>query len=293
MPTTYEFEGSVLSASLCELGEGPSFETETSTLWWFDILGKALHELHLPTSREIVHYLPIMGSVVASIDAERQLVASDKGLFIRNRATHELQLYCELEPDSLGNRSNDGRVHPSGSLWIGTMSKTSQTGAGAIYHVRQGVVTKLFDRISIPNSICFSPDGTIGYYVDTRVNRMMRVPLDSETGLPSGEATLFVDENGKAGGIDGSICAADGSIWNARWGQGAVDHYSNTGLHLARYSLPARRTTCPAVIGEGRLAVTSSWEGLDDAGRMADRQAGALFEIAAPVSAEPEPAYIL
>ncbi len=293
MPTTYEFEGSVLSSSFCELGEGPSFETETSTLWWFDILGKALHELHLPTGREIVHRLPVMGSVVAAIDAERQLIASDKGLFIRNRANNELTPYVELEPGKPGNRSNDGRVHPSGSLWIGTMGKKAEDGVGSIYHVRQGVVTTLFDRISISNSICFSPDGTTGYYVDTRINRMMRVPLDPETGLPVGEAKVFIDQNGKPGGIDGSICAADGSIWNARWGQGAVDHYSTDGTHLARYSLPARKTTCPAVIGEGRMAVTSSWEGLDEAGRKADPQAGGLFEIAVPVSAEPEPAYTL
>jgi len=293
MTTTYNFEGSVLSSSLCELGEGPSFEAETETLWWFDILGKALHELHMPTGREIVHKLPVMGSVLASIDADRQLLASDKGLFIRNRASGELSLYRELEPEKPGNRSNDGRVHPSGSLWIGTMGRKAEEGAGAIYHVRQGTVTKLVDRISIPNSICFSPDGTIGYYVDTRVNRLMRVPLDPETGLPAGETTLLVDENGKPGGMDGSICASDGTIWNARWDQGALDHYASDGTHLARHLLPARRTTCPVFIGGDRIAITSSWEGFDEAARAADPLAGALFQIAVPIRCEPEPAYRL
>ncbi|WP_117190823.1 SMP-30/gluconolactonase/LRE family protein [Rhizobium terrae] len=292
MTTIYNFEGAVLSSSLCELGEGPTFESATETLWWFDILGKKLHELHLPTNRETVHALPVMGSVLAAIDADRQLLASDKGLFIR-RATGELSLYRELEPEKPGNRSNDGRVHPSGSLWIGTMGRKAEEGAGAIYHVHQGTVTKLFDKVSIPNSICFSPDGTIGYYVDTRVNRMMRLPLDPQTGLPAGEAQVFIDESGKPGGIDGSICARDGTIWNARWNQGAVDHYATDGIHLSRHLLPARRTTCPAFIGSGRLAVTSSWEGLDETARAADPQAGGLFEIAVQIECDPEPAYRL
>jgi sugar lactone lactonase YvrE len=293
MTSAYNFEGQILSSSLCALGEGPAFEAATETLWWFDILGKALHQLHLPTVSETVHHLPFMGSVLAPIDADRQLLASDKGLFIRDRATGELSLYRELEPEKPGNRSNDGRVHPSGSLWIGTMGKKSEDGAGAIYHVAKGVVTKIFDNISIPNSICFSPDGATGYYVDTRVNRLMRVPLDPNTGLPKGEPSVLVDQHGQPGGIDGSICASDGTIWNARWGEGAVDHYGADGTHLSRHLLPARRTTCPVYIGDGRLAVTSAWEGLDDAARAADPLAGALFEIATPIRCEPEPAYRL
>ena len=293
MAPTYTFEGSVLSSSLCELGEGPSFEPETETLWWFDILGKRLHELHLPTGREIVHTLPAMGSALASIDAARQLVATDKGLFIRDRATGEFSPYRELEPEKPGNRSNDGRIHPSGSFWIGTMGRKAEDGAGAIYHVRQGEVTKLFDKISIPNSICFSPDGAIGYYTDTRVNQLMRVSLDPATGLPNGGAEVLIDENGKPGGIDGSICASDGTIWNARWGQGALDHYSADGRHLSRHLLPARRTTCPVFIGKDRLAVSSSWEGLDEAARAEDPLAGALFEIAVSVQCDPEAAYRL
>lgn len=293
MTNVHNFEGTRLSSSLCELGEGPSFEAETATLWWFDIVGKSLHELHLPTGREIVHALPVMGSVIATIDAASQIVATDQGLFIRERANGKLSPYRELEPEKPQNRSNDGRIHPSGSLWIGTMGRKGEDGSGAIYHVRRGVVTKLFDRISIPNSICFSPDGAIGYYVDTRVNRMMRVSLDPQTGLPNGEAKVFIDQNGKPGGIDGSICAADGTIWNARWGQGAVDHYSTDGTHMSRHLLPAKRTTCPVCIGSGRLAVTSAWEGLDEAARAAEPQAGGLFEITVPIECEPEPAYIL
>ncbi len=291
MTTIHPFEGEILSPTLCELGEGPSFEVETNTLWWFNILGKALHGLDLATGLEKVHPLPVMGSVVARIDDARQLIASDKGLFIRDRATGGLSLHCELEPGQDGNRSNDGRVHPSGSLWIGTMGKTAADGAGAIYHVARGEVTKLFDRISIPNSICFSPDGETAYFVDTRVNRVMKVAVDKSTGLPVGDASLFIDGSNEPGGIDGSVCDADGHIWNARWGEGALDHYDAEGRMIERYRLPAQNTTCPAFIGSGRIAVTSAWQGLDEAGRAADTQAGALFAVRTSAEAQYDFAY--
>lgn len=293
MTQTHPFEGDVLSSSLCELGEGPSLEPETNTLWWFDILGRALHELRLEPMQETVHSLPVMGSVAARIDDARQLIASDKGLFIRNRADGSLSLHCELEPGNDANRSNDGRVHPSGSLWIGTMSKSAENGAGSIYHVAQGVVTKLFGDISIPNSICFSPDGATGYFVDTKVNKLMKVPVDPATGLPAGEPSIFIDGSGQEGGIDGSVCDGDGHLWNARWGVGMLDHYDAAGALVARFALPAQRTTCPAFIGDNRIAVTSSWEGLDEAGRAADPLAGALFEVRVAVKARAEHAYRL
>ncbi|TDK37501.1 SMP-30/gluconolactonase/LRE family protein [Rhizobium deserti] len=293
MTPIHEFSGIILSSSLCELGEGPSFEAETGTLWWFDIVGKALHELHVATARETVHALPFMASVVASIDADRQLIASEKGLFIRDRSSGRLSPYCEIEPGKPANRSNDGRVHPSGSLWIGTMSKTGDHGAGAVYHVARGVVTRLFEGVGIPNSICFSPDGSIGYYVDTKINRLMRVPLDPNTGLPKGEPQVLVDQKGQPGGIDGSICDSDGTIWNARWGLGAIDRFGPDGAHLGRYLLPAKQTTCPAFIANGRIAVTSAWQGLDDGARAEDPLAGALFEILVPIESQHEPFYRL
>ncbi len=289
----HDFEGEILSASLCELGEGPNYEASIDTLWWFDILGKALHELQIANRRHTVHQLPFMASVIAPIDGDRQVIGTEKGIFIRHRATGELSLHCELEPDRAGNRSNDGRVHSSGSLWIGTMSKTGEVGAGAIYHIAAGEVTRLFDGISIPNSICFSPDGSLGYFVDTKVNKMMRVSLDPATGLPAGEAEVFIDQAGEPGGIDGSICDGAGEIWNAQWGEGAVDHYAADGRHLARYRIPARQTTCPVFIGNGQIAVTSAREGMDEAAVAADPLAGSLFALSVPISAFKEPSYRL
>nr|CAD6423155.1 SMP-30/gluconolactonase/LRE family protein [Rhizobium sp. Q54] len=285
----------VLSETVCELGEGPSFEAETNRLWWFDILGRTLHERDLASGQERHHRLPFLASVVARIDDERQLLATEKGLYIRSRSDGALTPHVELEPGTTTNRSNDGRVHPSGSLWIGTMGKGAEEGAGAIYHVARATVTRLFAGISIPNGICFSPDGTTGYFVDTKVNHLMCVPLDPGTGLPVGDASLLADTSDRSGGMDGSVCDLEGNIWNARWGGGAVDCYAPDGRLLRSLAVPARQPTCPVFHGDtfDRLAVTSAWEGLGPAERETDLLAGQLFSFAVDMAGLPEPAFRL
>jgi sugar lactone lactonase YvrE len=294
MPEAIAFTGKILCGETLELGEGPSFDPATGTAWWFNIKGKELHELHLESGRKSVHPLPFMASVMAIVDPEQQLIASDQGLFIRNTQTGTFKAYATLE-DNPENRSNDGRMHPSGSLWVSTMGRRAQKGAGAIYHVAKGTVTKLYSNISIPNGICFSPDGSTGYFVDSAVNHIMKVALDPETGLPTGDASVFNDQSGNPGDVDGSVCDADGLIWNARWGQGAVDVYKPDGTKIARYAVPATQSSCPAFIGAkaDRLLVTSAWQDMDAEARAADPNAGQTFELGVSVKGRFEPIFRL
>jgi len=289
----HSFNGKVLSEERLELGEGPIYDFLTERAWWFDILGKTLWEYDPANGATRSYPLPFMASVLALIDRKRQLLASDEGLFLRDVSTGALTPYTKPEPDRPGNRSNDGRVHPSGALWIGTMGKGAQTGAGAIYHVADATVTTLFDNISIPNAICFSPDGATGYFADSRANMLMRVPLDPATGLPLGPASVLVDGRAEPGVFDGSVCDAEGTIWNVRWNAGAVDRYAADGSRIARYELPAKRTTCPAFIGKNadRMIVTSAYEGLDEAARAADSLAGATFELGITMQGRHEPLF--
>lgn len=294
MIQTESFKGKVLVADQMELGEGPTYDPLSGSLFWFDILGKTLCELTVETGAVVKHALPFLGSVLAVIDENRQLIASDQGLFLRERSSGRLSAYAAIE-DKPQNRSNDGRVHPSGALWIGTMSKTADTGAGAIYHVAGTQVTKLFEAVSIPNGICFSPDGAVGYFNDSKVNHMMRVDLNPANGMPTGAPSVFIDQSARNGVIDGSVVDLDGTIWNSNWDGGAVDRYAPDGRQIARYEIPTRRPTCPAFFGAGfdRLAVTSCWEGLTDRERAEDVHAGKLFELGVAVKGKPEPFFKL
>tara|TARA_R110002020_G_scaffold136630_25_gene304909 strand:+ start:6683 stop:7570 length:888 start_codon:yes stop_codon:yes gene_type:complete len=288
------FSGSILKAPVSMLGEGPTYDPQTETAWWFDIVGRKLFEYALEAETFKIHDLPEMGSVLARIDDERQIVATETGLHLRQRASGKLDLITPIEADNPLTRSNDGRVHPCGALWIGTMGKNAEAKAGAIYHVARGVVSRLYPDITIPNSICFSPDGTVAYFADTDAAQLMRVEIDPATALPVGEPAVFYEHRGK-GGLDGSICDAEGTIWNARWGAGCIDAYSPEGKRIISLEVPASQTSCPAFVGEtaNRLLVTSARENLSAEQLDQDPNAGSTFLLGHPVKGRFEPDYSL
>jgi len=280
----------VLSAERCHLGEGPSYDATTGTAWWFDILERRLFECRIESAWTIVHTLPRMASALARIDGERQLLVAEDGLYVRNAADGHMELFAAVEADNAATRSNDARVHPSGTLWFGTMGRRAETGAGAIYALHAGKVVRLFGDITIPNAICFAPSGDVGYFADTARNVLNRVALDAATGLPLGDPVPFVLHRG-VGGLDGAVVDADGLIWNARWGGGCVDIYDSMGQRLRSLRVPARQSSCPAFVGHdfSRLLVTSAFESMDDAARAADPGHGRTFVLEARARGRPEP----
>jgi len=282
---------SILSAERCHLGEGPTYDVATDTAWWFDIREGKLFEARLDSGQVRSHALGRMASALARIDHDRQLIVAEDGLYIRNVADGALSLYLPLEADNPATRSNDARVHPSGTFWIGTMGRKAEPGAGAIYALHSGEIHCLFPNITIPNAICFSPDGGVGYFADTDENLLYRVALDPATGLPRGVPEVLLRHRG-IGGLDGAVVDADGLIWNARWGGGCVDIYSPHGDHLRSIEVPALQASCPAFVGAdlSRLLVTSAWQDMDEANRAADPGHGQTFvlEVGARGRAEPD-----
>jgi sugar lactone lactonase len=285
VPTT------TLSAEHCHLGEGPTYDAVTDTAWWFDILERKLFEAQLGSGSVKVHSLGKMASALARIDAERQLIVAEDGLHVRHIADGRMSLFAPLEADNPKTRSNDARVHPSGTFWLGTMGRSAEPRAGAIYALQGGRISRLYADITIPNAICFSTDGSTGYFADTATSILYRVPLDAATGLPVGDPVPFVRHEG-IGGIDGAVVDADGFIWNARWGGGCIDIYDANGRRQRSLRVPARQSSCPAFVGRdfSRLLVTTAWEGMDEAARTADPEHGRTFilDVASRGRAEPD-----
>ncbi len=285
----------ILDETRCRLGEGPSYDAQTDTLFWFDILDRKLLAHSFKAGQTVIHDLPFMASAIFSVDASRQLILSEQGLHLRDRATGALSLHTGVEADNRITRSNDARAHPCGAIWFGTMGIDEEAGAGAIYHFFKGAVRTLFANITIPNSICFSPDAATAYFVDTPTHRLMRVAIDPNTALPNGAPQLFYEHEG-AGWIDGSVCDADGNVWNARWGAGEVACLSPDGGVISSFGVPlSPQTSCPAFVGKNadRMIVTSAYKLMSGEALAAAPDSGKTFIVNARVNGRHEPKVLL
>jgi sugar lactone lactonase len=285
----------ILDEQACRLGEGPSYEAETDTLFWFDILDRKLLEHRFGTGQSRVHDLPFMASAIFAVDAQRQLVLSENGLHVRDRASGALTLHTPIEADNPVTRSNDARSHGCGAIWLGTMGIEEEAGAGAIYHFFKGRLTKLYADITIPNSICFSPDGATAYFTDTVTQNLMRVAIDPATALPESEPAVFF-RNTADGHIDGSVCDADGNVWNARWGAGALCRIAPNGHETLRIKIDTSpQTSCPSFVGKSfdRMIVASANKLMSQEALAANPDAGKTFYVDQPVRGRAEPRVLI
>jgi sugar lactone lactonase len=229
--------------------------------------------------------------VLAFIDDQRQLLATENGLYVRDIADGRLTLHVPLEADNAATRSNDGRVHPCGALWIGTMGRNAEKGAGAIYRFFRGELLRIYADISIPNAICFSPDGATAYFTDSSEGVLYRVAIDPTNAVPIGDPETLYDNRGGPGGLDGAVVDAEGLIWNARWGGSCVDVYTPEGARVRTIRIPAKQPSCPVFVGRNfaSLLVTTAWEGMDEHARAADPHHGQTFVLDVGARGRPEP----
>ena len=226
----------------CALGEGALWHPERQQFFWFDILGMRLH------SDEQIWQFDEHVSAAGWVDRDRLLIASETQLFTFDLTSGDQKIIAPLEAENTKTRSNDGRADPYGGFWIGTMGKEAERHAGAIYRYYRGELREIYAEVTIPNAICFSPDGQWGYYTDTPTGKLMLTGLDKD-GWPNGTFNVVIDLSSEDFGIDGAVIAADGSLWNAQWGAGRIAHYATDGTLLDTVPLPARQTTCPAFGG--------------------------------------------
>ena len=257
----------------CDLGEGPLWHPGRGQLFWFDILGRRLMTRMGEEQQE--WRFPEIVSAAGWVDQNELLIASETRLFRLHLETGAAETVTPLDSDTSSTRSNDGRADPQGGFWIGTMGKNAEAGAGAIWRYYRGTLRKLFDKITISNSICFPPDGRTAQFSDTVTGRVMRVALDSD-GWPKGEPEVFLDLSAEGLNPDGAVVDANGLTWLAEWGSARVSAYGRDGRRVHHVSFDAPHTSCPAFGGD-TLYCTTALQGMDTAARAAFPHAGKTF----------------
>ena len=143
------------------------------------------------------------------------------------------------------------------------MGKQAQPGAGSIYRFYNGQLQTLFSDITIPNAICFAPDGRYAFYTDTPTRVIRRQRLDAN-GWPDDAPEPFIDLYAAGLNPDGAVVDADGYLWVALWGSAQVIRFDPTGRVDQVVDLPASQPSCPAFGGDNlsTLFVTSACEDL-------------------------------
>jgi sugar lactone lactonase YvrE len=276
----------------CELGEGPLWHPGRNQLFWFDILGKRLLTRTDGGTQDWA--FPELVSAAGWVDDRSLLIASESALFRFDLDSGARSDLCALEADRPDTRSNDGRADPQGGFWIGTMGKRAEPGAGAVYRWFRGELRRLFSGISIPNSICFTPDGRTAHFSDSARRQVMRVALDGD-GWPVGTPEVFLDLTGGAAEPDGAVVDASGLFWLAEWNGSGVSAFAPDGSHVRHVPVAAAQSSCPAFGGAdlSTLFVTSALQGLDAAARLAEPQGGMTFAIPGVAKGQSEHRVIL
>ena len=224
-------------------------------------------------------------SAAGWIDTDTLLIAGQSGLWRFDLTGGARSLITPIEADNPDTRSNDGRADPWGGFWIGTMGLNAEPGAGAIYRYYQGELRKLVPGVTIPNAICFAPDGAYACYTDSTKGKIMRWVLDPETGWPLGQPHAFINLVAQSFKADGAVIDADGNLWNAQWGAGRVACYNPEGTLIDTVDLPTPQASCPAFGGPEMktMYVTTAADGLPD-----DPHAGQTFAVATPYRGQAE-----
>lgn len=272
----------------CTLGEGPLWHPQRSQLFWFDIpAGKLLSR---GGDETVEWHFAEMVSAAGWVDRSRLLIASEASLFLFDLETESAREVVPLEADNMETRSNDGRADPQGGFWIGTMGKWAQPQAGAIYRYYDGQLRRIFPGLTIPNAICFAPDGGTAYFTDTPTRKLLAQPLGTD-GWPEGAPSVLIDFTAEGLNPDGAVTDADGNIWIAQWGAGRVAVHAPDGKFLRAIPMGAKKTSCPAFGGArlDELFVTTAQEGYDADALAGDPLAGQLFTAPAGARGRPEP----
>lgn len=255
-----------ITAHRAELGEGPLWDAEAGRVLWVDITGHALLSTDPETGQTDIR--PTPGPPSALTRSTRGLAV---GMGQEMVLAKDFSVLARLPADSPG-RMNDGKTDAQGRFWIGTANADERPDC-ALWRFDGSSPTAVLDGIMMSNGLGWSPDGRRMYYDDSSVGSLWRFDFDAATGALSGRLVIY---DVPAPFVpDGLAVDAEGDIWLAVWGMGAVLHLSPEGEEKGRIDLPTPCPSCCAFGGKDMdtLFITTAV----DESLPADDDAGALF----------------
>jgi sugar lactone lactonase YvrE len=261
--------------------EGPVWSDRWGGLRWVDMLAGDVLSLAGDGTVRRRH----VGGVAAALRPRRgggAVIAVERGFTLED-ADGTL---TPMEPvwTDAGVRMNEGGCDPDGRFWCGSMAYDQRPGAAALYRLDpDGSVHAALEGVTVSNGLDWSPDGSLAYYDDTATHRVDVFDYDPHAGLTARRPFVQLPDGGNP---DGLTVDAEGGVWVALYGSGAVHRYTRDGVLDAVVEVPTALVTACAFGGPhlDELFVTTSREGLAPGD---DPLAGSLFRAEVAIAGLP------
>ena len=262
----------------CRWSEGPVWFGDGRFLIWSDIPNDRMLKWEEETGTVSVYRKPSNYGNGNTRDRQGRLVTCEHGgrRVTRTEIDGTITVLMDSWQGKPLNSPNDVVVKSDGSIWFtdppfGILGhyeghKADPEVQQAVYRVdgETGEASVLADDILGPNGLCFSPDESILYVVESRgqPNRKILAYDVAASGRDILNKRVFIDA-GPGGTPDGMRCDIDGNLW-CGWGMGSAELdgvlvFAPDGAKIGRIALPERcANVCFGGLKRNRLFMAAS-----------------------------------
>jgi sugar lactone lactonase YvrE len=274
------------------LGECPIWSPEERALYWIDVRAPAIRRLTIPGGERTEWPMPELIGAMSLRRAGGLVVALRTGVAAFDPTQGTMTPIATLHPASGSMRLNDGKCDRQGRFWVGSMDDVSRAAVGTLYRLDGTGCVAMGGGVAVPNSLCWSPDGTVMYFADGVEPVIWAYPFDPATGA-IGTRREFARLSAGTGIPDGATVDRSGFLWSANYGGGCVTRSAPDGAVAAVIGMPFSQPTSCAFGGPDMdvLLITSAFQRLSPEQRAAEPLAGAVLALATEAIGLDEPRY--
>lgn len=273
------------------LGESPLWDANVGCLYWVDIRSRLVHRWNPANDERRQWEVPEVVGSLAVRSAGGLLLALRSGLAHFDTSGEHLTWLARLHADQPEMRLNEGKCDPTGCFWVGSMNDRTHGPEGVLYRFRPDHrLEPQLPGIGVPNSLCWSPDGHVMYFSDSRQGTIWTFGMGpgGELGAPRVFATIEPPAV-----PDGATVDRDGFLWCALYRGGSIARFAPDGRLDRTITLPVQQPTSCTFGGPrlDTLYITSARQNLQPAALNEQPLAGAVLAIEPGVRGLVEPRF--